>query len=107
MNPAVASRSHRPLKKSFRTQHAWKTRRPGPLPVFGTARYPETFASGLFSSTIVIFHIGGTGEWPIRHLNLRLNGRGRSTPRAKTQRWTGSDSNIRIPVQYPSFHNIS
>src|SRR5439155_1469291 len=45
-NPAVASRSHRPLKKSFRPHHAWRTRRAGPLPVFGTARYPETFPSG-------------------------------------------------------------
>src|SRR5437773_6143536 len=96
-NPAVASRSHRPLKKSFRPHHAWRTRRAGPLPVFGTARYPETFPSGLLSSTIVIFHIAVTGEWPIRHLNLRLNGHRRSTPPVRTQKEDGSDSNTRLP----------
>jgi len=96
-NPAVASRSHRPFKKSFRPHHAWRTRRAGPLPVFGTARYPETFPSGLLSSTIVIFHIAVTGEWPIRHLNLRLNGHRRSTPPVRTQKEDGSDSNTRLP----------
>src|SRR5438105_10335987 len=101
-NPAVASRSQRPLKKSFRPHHAWRTRRPGPLPVFGTARYPETFPSGLLSSTIVIFHIAVTGEWPIRHLNLRLNGHGTSTPPVRTQRRTD-----RIRTRAITFHNPS
>src|SRR5438445_9355261 len=48
--PALASRSERPLKKSVNPHHAWRTRTPGPLPFFGTAKYPGTLPSGLLSS---------------------------------------------------------
>src|SRR5207247_10328816 len=105
-NPAGAARSPRPLKKSCRPPHAGRTRRPGPLPVFGPARYPETFPSWLLSSTIVIFHIAVTGEWPIRHLNLRLNGHGRSTPRVKTQRGRIGFEHPTCPFHDPSFVTI-
>src|SRR5438445_13045762 len=52
--PALASRSERPLKKSVNPHHAWRTRTPGPLPFFGTAKYPGTLPSGLLSSIIPV-----------------------------------------------------
>src|SRR5205823_6747625 len=60
-NPALASRSERPLKKSVKPHHAWRTRTPGPLPFFGTDKNPGTLPSGLLSSIIPMFsdRLGG------------------------------------------------
>src|SRR5712691_3666061 len=84
-NPAVASRSQRSLKKSVRPHHAWRTRTPGPLPFFGTARYPGTLPSGLLSSAIPMFSRPLEGERPHRRLHLSLFGNGRSTPLREDQ----------------------
>src|SRR2546427_6517783 len=66
MKPAIASRSESPLKKSVTPHHAWSTRTPGPLPFFGTAKYPGTLPSGLLSPIIPVLSRPLGGERPYR-----------------------------------------
>src|SRR3989442_3698607 len=99
---ALANRSESPLKKSVKPRHACRTRTPGPLPFFGTAKYPGTLPSGLLSSIIPVPSPPLGEERPNRPRALKPFAEAAGRPcLEKTEKWSGWDLNRRLYNRSP------